>query len=259
MAWFQKKLTNTAAAPPLPPPETTVNHHYYNSRTGLIFSLFVVGVAAAALFWLALVFLAERAGARQPETDVARCLLGLFLICLLLVAFAAAGRFFLNDFYRHSQTMEQIRLQAVEKRARLAQSIAPHAAAGMAEENKRRYRAVVMAMARAYQMIDEAGKLRTRQEPWSKSGVGSLTIIGEPKPIGEDSNLAKWVKPYLLEKGVLLDDRTVDLARFPDVASVEALLVADLGRPIMLYRPGKNQAGMSGHYIEQGSGKESWG
>lgn len=263
MPLFQRKkpLSNTVAAPaaPLPPLETTVNHHYHSSRIGVIFSAFCVIVAAVILAWFGLVFLAEQAGARQPEFEVARCLVGLAAVGVILAALGLAAKFFLNDFYRHREAMEQMHLQALEKRARLAQGIAPQAAAGMPDEDKRKYRAVMLAMDTAYQSVDEKGKLRTKNEPWSRRSVGALTLLGEAKPIGEDTELAKWVKPWLLGKNIILDDRRVNLEQYPDLNAVETALIAEFGRPILLYRPGQNEAGMSGHYIDKGAGSESWG
>jgi hypothetical protein len=68
-------------------------------------------------------------------------------------------------------------------------------------------------------------------------------------------HLAGWVKTYLLDRKILLSDRQVNVAEFPNLATVEAQLVKDFGPPIIY-----NAAGNDGdlHFIERGTGRESW-
>lgn len=258
MAWPKLRNTAVATKPPLlPPPQTTINHNHKSPVVSMIFAFFTVGVISVYLFWYALLYLAEQAGARNPEFEVARCLFGLVFLILFLALVGLAARFFLNDYYTHRETMEDMRLRANERLNTTLQAIPATTAPVLTSEDKRRYRAVVVTMSHAYQMIDDDGKLRSKAEPWSRRQVGSYTLLGEAKAIGEDTDLAKWVKPFLLERGVLLDDRTVNLDRFPDLNHVHALLVAEFGRQVMMTTPGQG-IGMSSQYIDPGSGDVSW-
>lgn len=261
MPLFHKRsrLDNTVATPVPPPPQETIIHNYAPSRWLDILAWFLVVVVSVFLAWEALVYLVGQAGYNRPEQAAANGLGGLVAALVVLGSVFVLVKFIAAGYWAHRERMEEIHLQALEKRARLAQAISPQLAPGMTEEDKRRYRAVMMAMARAYREIDEKGRLRTKSEPWSKRGVGDMVLLGEGKKVGEDSDLARWVKPFLLERNVLLDDRTVNLARFPDLVSVETALVAEFGRPIMLFKPGDGNGAMNSHYVEKGTHQSSWG
>jgi hypothetical protein len=71
--------------------------------------------------------------------------------------------------------------------------------------------------------------------------------------------LASWVQKYLNEIGVLINERTVDIDKYPTLAAVETRLVKDFGRPpVMSVGQGGDGFGMSTHYIGKGGQGSSW-
>lgn len=238
---------------------TNVTHHHYApSRVGTIFTLFIVAVISLMLGWNAALYLAEQAGYARPQQAVIQCLIGFAIIAGVLVFSAALVRFVLTDYWSHRQVMEQKRIELEQVRVRIAQLAPPATAARMTREEARQYQAIKIVMDKAYNgKIDPDGNLIGRIEPWSRREVGKLVLLNEREPVGENSKLASWVKSYLLETGILSSDRRVDLGRFPNLSTVEAQLVTDFGPPIVYSANSGN--GMSSHFIEKGTSRESWG
>lgn len=259
MGFFRRKrLANVAApiAPPMPL-ETTVNHYYSSSRLGTIFALFLVVVCAAVLGWYAAVFLAGQVGAARPERAVAYCIMGLSGLLTFLGGLGVFAKFVLRDFMSHRERMAEKYIQLEQARTRAVQLIPPTTQARMTRDESRKYQAVKVVMDRAYQIVDDKGKLSgSKKEPWSRREVGALTLLNEREPIGENSRLASWIKSYLLDRNILASDRQVNVVDFPNLAAVEAQLVKDFGPPILF---SAGDAGMSTHYITRGNGRESWG
>lgn len=229
----RSRLDSQAAAG-FPAETTNVNHYHTPSYAGLVFSGFTVVVLTVVLGWLALVFLFDQAGSRRAAADAAACVMGLGIIAGVIGAVGLTARLILNDLLAHRERMGEMLLEVERVRSRAVQAIPPATGAVMIDQDKRKYRAAVMVMSRGFQSVDERGRLLTKGEPWSKRSVGGLILLGETKPIGEDTDLAKGVKPFLLERGILRDDRTVNLAKFPDLASVEADLINCFSRGVML-------------------------
>lgn len=262
MPLFRRRMDNAIAVAgsgmPSPAAEgaTNVHHHYAPSRVGTLFTMFVIGIVSLFLGWHAALYLADQMGYARPQQTVIQCLIGVAIVVGVLVFSAALVRFVLNDYWLHRQVMEQKRIELEQVRVRIAQLAPPATAARMTREEARQYQAVKLVMDRAYQVVDETGKLRTKLQPWSRREVGRLRLLNEPAPIGENTKLAAWVAPYLLDKRILSSDRQINLTDFPTLAAVEAQLVTDFGPPIIY---NANSAGMSSHYIEKGSSSlESW-
>lgn len=233
---FKRKVSNESPAPAFPVRETTIHHHQPN-RAGTIFSLFTVAVASVILLYWGLVYLLATAGITNPQAQLAAGLLWLLGLGLLGWIGWLIGDRVLGQILQTRLELARLQLEAEERRLSIAQQIPPQTAARMTEEETRKYQAVKMVMAQAYRgKIDDDGKLLGKIEPWSRRSVGRLRLLNEATSIGENTSLASFVKTYLLDKQILLDDRTVNLARFPNLASVEAQLVTDFGPPI-LYNP----------------------
>jgi hypothetical protein len=164
------------------------------------------------------------------------------------------------DYMGHRERMAGKLIELEQARSRTAQLIPAMTQARMTREEARKYQAVKAAMDKAFHgKIDDKGKVIGKTEPWSRRQVGALTLLNERLPIGEDSNLAGWVKTYLLDRKILLSDRQVNVAEFPNLATVEAQLVKDFGPPIIYNAAGNDgNLGMSSHFIERGTGRESW-
>lgn len=257
----RRKLGNIAASPEMPmirPIENTITHNYSSSRFWTIIAIFVVIVASAFLGWHGLVFVLGQAGAQRPATAAAFCLIGAGILVSILTGLGVFARYILSGWFTHRETMAEKFIRLEEARYKSVQLIPATTNARMTREESRKYLTVKMVMARAYEQIDDDGKLTGSGEPWSRRNVGLIKLINEREEIGEHSNIAKWVKPYLIERGVLASDRKINLANFPNLTSVETQLVKDFGTPIV-YSSNDDGAGMSGNYIERGSKRESWG
>lgn len=253
----RRKLDNATLAPPAPI-ETTIYHNYSSSRIGTILALFTVAVASAILFWHGLVFVLAEVGFNEPDWAAAVCLLSMAALFTLLTALGVAARYVLKDFFAHRERMADKLVKLKEAEYKSVQLIPASTQARMTREEGRQYLAVKMVMARAFDEIDDKGNLIGKLEPWSRRQVGLMRLINEKEDIGENSNLAKWVKTYLLSRHILLNERRVNRDDFPNIATVEAQLVKDFGSPINYYGANDN-AGMSTHYLDKGTGRESWG
>ena len=245
---------------PLPPQETTVNHYYSSSRVGTILALFVVAMVTAVLMWHALVFLAGQVGVARPNQAAAYCLLGSGIVLGLLGGGGIVLKLVVRDFLLHRERMAGKMVELEQARSRTAQLIPATTQARMTREEARKYQAIKMAMDKAFRgKVDERGKVIGKTEPWSRRQVGAMTLLNERQPIGEDTSLAAWVKTYLLDRKILLNDRQVNVTEFPNLATVEAQLVKDFGPPIVYNSQGSDgDLGMSSHFIERGTGRESW-
>lgn len=257
---FRRRMDNAVALagnamPAAEGPTNVTHHHYAPSRVGTLFTLFVIAVISLVLGWNAALYLADQMGYTRPQQAVIQCLIGLAVIAGGLIFSAALVRFVLNDYWTHRQVMEQKRIELEQVRVRIAQLAPPVTAARMTREEARQYQTVKTVMLRAYEVVDEAGRLRTKLQPWSRREVGRLRLLNEPTPIGENTKLAAWVASYLLEKRILLSDRQINLADYPTLSAVEVQLVTDFGPPIVY---SANGSGMSSHYIEKGTSRESW-
>jgi hypothetical protein len=229
-------MRQVAVPPPAIPRETVIHNHNSSSNAPVFLVLFGIACLTVVFGWYGGVFLLAQAGLAQPERQLAN---GLIFVVGLLVVLAIAtlvARAFLRDVLEARVEIERLRTQAEQARQNQAQQISPLAAARMTREQSRLYMAVKLAMSRAYQSIDEQGNLQTRAEPWSRRSVGELRLLNESKALGEQSNVANAVKPWLLRAGILVDDRTVNLADYPNLNAVDLALLADFGPPV-LYRP----------------------
>ena len=256
----RRKLGNAAAAelPQIRPIENTITHNYSSSRFWTIIAIFVVAVASAILFWHGLVFLLGEAGYKRPTQAAAECLIGAGILFMILTFIGLAARYILRDFYAHRETQAAYLVELERARYSSVQLIPATTQARMTREESRKYLTIKMVMARAYELIDPDGNLTGSIEPWSRRQVGMIKLLNEHEELGEHSNISKWVKPYLLERHILLGDRKVNLADFPNLASVETQLVKDFGQPI-IYNATDDAAGMSTQYLNKGSGSGgSW-
>lgn len=261
MPLFHRRVDNTAAVAAPPPAQDieagpVIHHHYAPNRVGTLFSLFVITLTSLVLIWFGLIYLAEQMGYARPEQAVIQCLIGLAILTGAMLLAAGLVRFVLTDYWAHRQIMAQKYIELEQVRARLSAAIPPVAQTRMTREESRQYQAVKIVMERAYQMADPGGRLRTKTQPWSRREVGRLKLFNETEPIGENSKLAGWVAPYLLDKRILTSDRQINLTDFPTLAAVESQLISDFGPPIIYHAGG---GGMSTHYLEKGSSRESWG
>lgn len=228
------KVKQTAAPPPIPR-ETVIHNHNSSSNWPVFLTLFAIVCLSMVFGWHAGVFLLTQAGIQQPERSLANGLIFVAGLLLLLAIAALIARAFLRDVLEARVEIERLRTQAKEAERNRVQQIPPLAASRMTREQSRLYMAVKLAMSRAYDSIDEAGNLQTRSEPWSRRSVGELRLLNESKPLGEQSNVANAVKPWLLRRGVLKDDRTVDVENFPNLNAVDLALIEEFGPPV-LYR-----------------------
>ncbi len=248
MPLFKNRLK---AVEPLPTPQ--IIHNYRPpSRVGPILILFLVAVASLALSYQGLVYLLAQTDMFADANSATAILL---LACLggsIVLGILGAGvRYVLADLFRHRELMADKAIELETARAKVAQIIPPSTAARMTSEESRKYQAVKLVMSRVYgppALIDDEGKLVTgNDQPWSKRAVGRLVLLNEKTAIGENTTLSSWVKAYLLDKGILVSERQVDLARFPNLASVETQLVKDFGTPIIFGRG----EGMAGEFIQK--------
>jgi hypothetical protein len=173
-------------------------------------------------------------GSTYPDREAASLILGFFKV-VFLFALVSGGtwvfsRFILTPYFEHSERLKDKDAQIAEANARFVQKQLPaQAQARMLSEDVRFYRAVMMAMDKAFQWCDEDGNLMTRNEPWSRRTVGRFTLLNETDPIGENSTLATRVKDWLLDNEVLVNDRKFDRDTFDDLDAIHNLLVSELG------------------------------
>ena len=257
-----KNLKNAAAStlPPLPPHQTYVTHQY-PGRGGTILSSAAAIITGLVFFWFALAHIFESAGFQNGEATLAWFVIILIAAIVILTVLGLIARWLAKDYYAYRVTMADKRLDMLSGQARVAQLLPPTTAASMNYDEWRKFMAVKAVMDRAFHhgFIDEQGNLLTPALPWSTRQVGALQLPGERKPIGKDSSLASWMQGYLIDRQILLDERTVNITRFPNLASVEAQLVKDFGQPINMAGQGDDPTiGMSTHYLTKGGQGGSW-
>lgn len=256
MKVFMRKV-KSAVTMDLPPPQTTINNPGVPWGT-IIFSIGASTIIFLFLSWQAMIFLLDRAGAYQPDKVLASGLLntGRWLLVLLIIIGISIvfGRFIVNEALGFLRYRLDTQLEIHKLRAQAAQQLPPTTSNRMTSEQKRKYRTIIMVMERAFQMIDETGKLQTRTEPWSRRSVGRLQLYNEDTPIGENTNLATEIKPWLLEKGILLSDSQMNIEEFPSLAAIQTILTDEFG-PTINFRNGKGS--MSGQYIGK-DGLQLW-
>ena len=226
-------MNNVAA---VTPQITEVHNHNVSSRSGMVFTWFLVAILSVILIWYAAVFVLGRAGFKQPEEVLAQALFFFITgMVFLMGGLWIVNHFIMTPILSHKQVMAEIMRQYEIDRLKVAQQLPPEAASRMTAEDRRFVSLVKMVMAGAYEnRLDQEGNLiRGRSEPWSRRSVGELTLYGEQKPIGE-TVLAGRVKPWLMEQGILIDDRKVDRVTFPDLIEVEAALIREFGQPIQV-------------------------
>lgn len=241
---FGKRNLKSTNETTFPPPQSSPRSTTINNQPVNYAAIILVAVIAIILFvffaWHALVFLADQAGSHYPEREVAKVLLtslgGIIILLIIgLLANCVLGNI-LGQLFDFKKEMAQKELEKEIARSQTAQLLPPQVEARALNEDKRRAMAILNAMHKGFERIDERGKLPGKVQPWARRQVGAFVLYGEREPIGEHTSLASFVKTYLLDKRILLDERTINLQQFPDLVAVRMQVERDFGEPIIIHQ-----------------------
>lgn len=197
-------------------------HHHTPGQAGSIVALAVLVILGLILLWPAGIFLLDKAGVRRPEEVWAS---------ILLWVPAAIGVYFLGRMlvidimdrrYEHKEIMADKHIELMRYQQMMTRSLVTDSRQ-LGEE--KRFAALVLAvMIESYQYVARNGDtFRGSERPWSRRQAGGQVLysLGESQPVGE--GLGARVRSFLEEQRVIVDDQ-VNLADFPDLASVQRLL-----------------------------------
>jgi len=226
MGWLgRKQMKNTAATTfAAPPPRQTINEARTPWETLLILVAVIIGLAII-LAWYGFVFLLDRAGYSQPDKVLAESLITFVVLIPVVVLLAWAGGWLIGQWLDYQRLKVEAGVQIAEIQYSAAQQLPPTTAERMTSEDKRKYKLIMAVMTRTFSVIDEAGNIRGSGEPYSRRRAGALVLMNERTHVG--STLGGWVRPWLLDHKILLDDRTVNIAEFPNLTAVQTALIND--------------------------------
>lgn len=221
---MSKKLHSTsAAAVDLPPaaPGDTIIHNYGPNwfLIGLVGLAALVGAVVG--LWYAGLFLLDKVGVKDPETTLA----AVILVILACVVFLFLGSWLMGAHFdkwsNHRLAMADRELE----RDRLRQMMATSMAAEYRQpSNDTRFsRLVTLIALKAYDDYFKNGPYRGNEpRPWSRRAAASVILAGEHDPVGE--SMGSRVRLWLKEREIITTDDQLNIAKYPDVASVQRLL-----------------------------------
>lgn len=238
MALFGKRKMDTTAPMVLPEPTTgpTTIHNHGIPWVGIIVVAFGCLIAALPVLWWMLVFLADRAGFRDPEAAIAWFL----LFAPMVAGLVGLVRWAILDGWA-MWLNAQVEIQKEMTRQSHNRLLTASASVDPGRMNSADYdfaRVVVAVMQKAFDFLEAnpvPGKFPARWRPWSmRSALETAEAIG----VKLSQDRANSVSTWLYERGIIdQPDGGQITRRFQDLASVRRVIDAEYGKPIRLNNP----------------------
>ncbi len=221
---MSKKLNSTASAvmdmPPAAPGDTII--HNYGPNWFLIGLVGLLGLFGAVVgLWYAGLFLLDKVGVKNPETTLA----AVIIVTLACILFLFLGSWLMGSHFDKWSAHRQAMADKEIERDRLRQIMATSMAAEYRQPgNDTRFsRLVTLIALRAYDDYFKNGPYRGNEpRPWSRRAAASVILANEHDPVGE--SMGARVRLWLKERAVITADDQLNIAQYPDVASVQRLL-----------------------------------
>ena len=218
----RRNLKNAAAgAIPTerPPQKVEIRNHEASLAPVLLVAVFGFIVLAMAV-WLALVFLAGRAGFREPDRIVATWIIRLLFGGPLLVLIAVGSGMLVARFFEHRERIETIRGEMLYKQLMARRETV---SSRVDSETYRKVQLIEAVMWEAYQHIEDYGQYTANDvKPYSRDVMKEYVLAGETEPVG--FKLAQEVNRWLRQRRVVTNKNTVNLNFFPDYGSLQQLV-----------------------------------
>jgi hypothetical protein len=242
MALFGKrnKQLNTMAPLSLPDPGPTTIHNHSTPWVGIIVVAFFCLVISFPVLWWMLVFLADKAGYRDPEAAVAWWLLFAPMVAGLV---AIARLAFLDIALAAWDKWLAFRLEVEQEVSRrehdkLLTAGASIASGRMTDADYEFARVVLAVMTRAYDQMAQRGgaPFRGQGRPWSQSQSLSTAEEIKAKISGDKAlEVGRWLERH----GVITQaERGQIITRnYPDIAAVKRVLDREYDKPIRVNNP----------------------
>lgn len=222
-----RKLKNVAPlAPDMPP---TARNITYDNRTpwpAIILTGFACAVLTLPILWWIAIYIMDQAGVRHPEQVLANGIVSLVFagsfvgVGVVVVKFVILSA--LDNVFAHRETMREMELQIVTRQQMTAQHALPAQTSRMTSEQERFAKLITAVMFKAYDHLSKAGQYGGNDaRPWSRGQAKDVVLADESEPVG--FTMGARVRSWLTEHQVIRSDQ-INTDRFPDLASVQALL-----------------------------------
>jgi len=208
------------------PPEQAGPTHIHNhapSALAEIFGQVLACFIVIVIGWHAGVFLLGKAGVHHPDEAFAELVLYALGAVAAIIALSYLLDNVLDKVLEHREAMADKATDQLRYRQRMQRSML--ADSRRLGEEARLAALVIQIMERAYAyQAKNRRPFRGTWRPWSRRSAGDITLLtlGETKPVGE--RLAVRAKEFLLEHEGIVDEQ-LNLHRYPDLASVQRLLL----------------------------------
>lgn len=232
----RRRLDNAAAMPvPLPRQQPIqVTHQNTPNWVGIILAGFAVVVIGAIVLWHFAVYLADAAGSRAPERDISIGLFWLFIIAaatgIIYFGFVALIAM-IGDVARDiTKTIVDGRVQVAQAAQLAAIASVP---AGRATEAQHHFaQVVILVMNEAYRIVRDEGGFKGTKRPWSRRGAKEIADNAR-KDVPETGTLScESISPFLRRRDVITGNEQINFSKFPDIASIKALLEREFNIPV---------------------------
>lgn len=217
-------------ATPTEIPQETIIHNYAPSYAWPIMlgALSVFGGVVG--LWYIGVFLLAQAGVQNPERALATAI----IIIILFLIFIFLGSWLMNaHFDRWSEykiRMKEKENEALRYRQLMAFSSVVDTRLPSASQEARFSRLITLVMIQAFDDYAQRGPYRTNESrPWSRRSAKQIILTNEQKPVGD--SMGEKVRPWLVSKEIITPDDQINMARYPDLGSVQRLLQ----QPILVF------------------------
>lgn len=235
----RRKLKNAMAlAPDLPPPAKNITYDNRTPWPAIILTSFACVVLTLPLLWWIAIYIMAQAGIRHPERALANGIMsiafaGAFVaVAIVVVKYVIMA--ILDDLFAHRETMKEMELQLATRQQMTAQHALPAQTGRMTEEQERFAKLITAVMFQAYDHLSKAGQYGGNDaRPWSRNQAKEVVLAGESEPVG--FTMGARVRSWLTGHQVIRSDQ-INTDRYPDLASVQALLQREFDAPIQVIR-----------------------
>lgn len=219
----------TAEAPTQPKAPAHVHHHTPSQAAPIIAKAAVHFITGAVLWGVGLYFLSTL-GVREPSRTLVQIVVWGGIGAIAIIVLERWISTFLDKWSETRIEIERERTAQLRIRQHTAQSASVDTRA-KDEEQTLFYNLVIGVLLQAYDDYSQQGYYQGSARPWSRRAAAQYVPIGTGVAVGE--GLGGKVKPFL-EQYEIIRDNQLNIARFPDVASVQRLLF----EPIAISRVG---------------------